>query len=92
MPLLRSLQSQLSTTRACALCSGRCRTAIYVAVTAGNSKHKKVAYTKSWRENTSVATDVRSVIDMCKGAETKTVSVKEGGERGRRITRETRRI
>ena len=54
--------------------------------------HLFVAYTKRWTENTSVATDVRSVIDMCSGAETKAVSVKEDGERGRRITRETRRI
>ena len=39
-PLLLSLQPQLRTTCACALCNGRCRTATYVAITAGNSKQK----------------------------------------------------
>ena len=64
LPLLLSLQPQLRITRACALCSGRCRTATYVAITAGNSKHIKLAYTKRWRENTSVVMDVQSVIEM----------------------------
>ena len=90
-PLLLSLQPQLRNTRACALCSGWCRTATYVAITAGNSKHRKLAYTKRWTENTSVVIDVRSVIEIQKGAETKAVSVGECGERQRKISRETQR-
>ena len=45
-PLLLSLQPQLRATRTCALCSGRCRTATYVVITASNSKHRKLGYTK----------------------------------------------
>ena len=91
LPLLLSPQPQLRTIRTCALCNGWCRTATYVAITAGNSKHKKLAYTKRWTENTSVVMDVRSVIEMYRGAETKAVSVEECGKRERRISRVTRR-
>ena len=74
LPLLLSLQLQLCTTQICALCSGRCSTATYVAITEVFKLVVKFELHANWNRPWTICTFVihswRGSLTLAHGAQT----------------------